>query len=116
VVARDGVDVSSLFSSIDAGVEGNVELLDFLPSRGLREKSFAMEPHLKLSSLLVDFLEIEPEPLLLGWKIPVDILRFSLFSTKVSRSPEPIVGVLSLFGLHVFDSVAVGSGVSGIVS
>jgi len=88
---RDGVGVSSLFSSTDAGTENNVELLDLLPSSGLREKSFAIEPHLKLRSLPVDFLEIEPEPLLFDWKMPEDILRFSLFSTKASKPAEPMV-------------------------
>jgi hypothetical protein len=116
VAVRDGVGVSSSFSTTSAGTDSSVELLDLLPSSGLREKSFAIEPHLKLRSLPVDFLEIEPEPLLLDWKIPVDILRFSLFSTKASNPPEPMVGILSLFVFWVFDSVAVGSGLSWIVS
>lgn len=94
----------------------NVELLDFLPSSGLREKSLAIVPHLKLRSLPVDFLEIEPEPLLFDWKIPVDILRFALFSARASGPAGPTVGVLSLFGFPVFGSVVVGSGLSWIVS
>ena len=74
-----------------------------------------MEPHLKLSSLAVDFLEIEPELLLEG-KIPMDLILFSLFSTKASKPAEPMVAALSLFGFHVLDSVTVCSGLSGTTS
>lgn len=88
----------------------NVELLDLPPSSGLSVKSFAISVHPKLSSLLVDFVELEPEFLLF------DVFFFSLFSTKASKPAEPIVLALSLFGVCVFDSVVVGSGLSGIVS
>lgn len=108
--------MSVLFSSAGVGVEDIIEFLDLPPSSGLSEKSFAIALHLKLSSLLIDFLELETEPLLVGWKTPVDILLFSFFSTKASKPAEPIVTALSLFGFHVFDSVEVGSGLSGIVS
>jgi hypothetical protein len=104
-----------LLSSVNAGVEGNVELLDPPTSSGSSEKSFVIPTHPKLSSLLVDFFELEPEFLLLDFKTPVDN-HFSLFSTKASKQAEPIVLVLSLFGFCVTDSVVAGSGLSGIVS
>jgi len=94
----------------------DVELPEFPPSSGLSEKSFAISYHPKLSSLLVDFLELELEFPLFDWKTAGNNLFFSLFSTKASKPAEPIVVVLSLFGPHVFDSVGVGSGLSGIVS
>ena len=131
----DCIGVNSLCSSVDVGVgwkdngvrdretrgpritlTGNVELLDLGPSSGLREKSFAIAPHPKPIPLPTDLLELEtelfePEPeLLFEWKIPVDILRFSLFSTA-----ELIVGVLSL-GFDDLNSVVVGSGLSWIAS
>ena len=94
----------------------NVELLDLVPSSGLSEKSFAIVLQLKLSPLAVDFLEVEPELLLLGAKIPVDILFFSLFSTKAPKPVELVVAVFSGFGFNILDSVGVDSGLSGIVS
>ena len=131
----DCVGVSCLSSSVDAGTDwkgnrirtreirapknsltSNVELLDFPPSSGLSEKSFAIELHPRLSPLSVDLPETEPELLLLGGKIRVDTRFFPLFSTKASKPAEPIVALLSLFGFHVLDSVGVGSGLSGIVS
>lgn len=95
---------------------GNVELLGLPASSGLSEKSFVIALHLKLSSLLADFLELEPDLLLFDWKTPLNIFLFSLFSAKASNPAEPNVVLLSLFGFHVFDSVVVGSGLSGIVS
>ena len=95
---------------------GNVELLGLVPSSGLSEKSFVIALHLKLSSLPADFLELEPDLLLLDWKTPVNIFLLSLFSAKVSRPGEPSVVSLSLFGLHALDSAFAGSGLSGIVS
>jgi len=83
----------------------------------LSEKSFAIADHPKLSSLVVDFLEFEPEFLLLGGKIPVDVLFFfSLLSTKAPKPAEPIVSALSLFGFHNLDSVGVDSGLSVMAS
>jgi len=108
--------VGSLLSSVNAGVEGNVELLDPPTSSGSSEKSFVIPTHPKLSPLLVDFFELEAEFLLLDFKTPVDNHFFSLFSTKASKQAEPIVLVLSLFGFCVTDSVVVGSELSGIVS
>jgi len=95
---------------------GNVELLGLAPSSGLSEKSLVIALHLKLSSLLADFLELELDLLLLDWKTPVNIFLFSLFSAKASKPAEPTVVVLSLFGFQALDSVLVGSGLSGIVS
>lgn len=94
---------------------GKVELLDFEPSNGLSAKSFAIALHIELP---VDFLElrIELELLLPVWKIPVDILLLSLFSTKASKPAEPMVTLLSLLGFHVLDSVAGSSEVSGTMS
>lgn len=113
----DWVGVSPPPPSVDAGVESNVELLEFPPSSGLSEKSLAIALHPKPIPLAVELVELEPEPLLLDGKIPVDILLlFSLFSTKALKPVEPIVAALSLLGFHVLVSVAVGSGLSGIVS
>jgi len=112
------VGVGVIIASADTGVGGSVELLSFPLSSGLREKSVSIAFHPKLMLLAVDFLELKPELLLLGWKRPVDILLFSLFSlfsTNASKPAEPIVAALSLFGFQVLDS-GVGSGLSGIVS
>jgi len=135
--ARDGVGVSSLFSSVDAGVDwkkkerirnwgacllgirltSDVELFDLPPSKGLSEKSFAITLHIEPRSLAVDLFGLEGEFLLFGGgEIQMDILLFSLFCTKAAKPLEPIESVLSLFGFHVAGSVGVGSGLSGIVS
>jgi hypothetical protein len=114
MTVRDGVGVRSPFSSFDAGVESNVELLDLPPSSGLSEKSFAITLHIELSSLPTDLFELEAEPLLFGEKTPVLFLSF--FSTKASKPVEPIMAALSLFGFHVPGSFVVGSGLSWIVS
>lgn len=116
VAGCDCEEVTSLFWLADVGVRGKV---DFPPSNGLSAKSFAMALHIEPNSLPTDFLAllIEPELLLLDWKMPVDILLlFSLFSTKASKPAEPIVALLSLLGFHVLDSVVLGSGLSGMVS